>query len=161
MTTVPARTEICVELPADPFRLSLKIVDVISTLEQHGIQPSAQRVAVAKYVLSTSEHPSADQVFAKVKGSLPVLSRATVYNTLHLFVEKGLLRELILAEGRVVFDPKTEAHHHFIDDDTGAIHDVPWDALKVKHVDGLDDLGLDVREYQVVLRGKAKKKPKR
>jgi Fur family transcriptional regulator, iron response regulator len=131
-------------------------VDVISTLEQHGIQPSAQRVAVAKFVLSTKEHPSADQVFARVKDDLPVLSRATVYNTLHLFVEKGLLRELVIAEGRVVYDPKTEPHHHFIDDESGAIHDVPWDALKVKNVDGLE--GLDVREYQVVMRGRAKRK---
>lgn len=134
-------------------------MDVMATLEAHGIQPSAQRVAVARYVLATDEHPSADQVFARVKDELsrsvgaPVLSRATVYNTLHLFVEKGLLKELILAEGRVVFDPKMEPHHHFVDDDSGLIHDVPWDALKVKNVDALE--GLTVREYQVVLRGRA------
>lgn len=134
----------------------------MATLEAHGIQPSAQRVAVARYVLSTDEHPSADQVFARVKHELsrsvgaPVLSRATVYNTLHLFVEKGLLRELILAEGRVVFDPKTEPHHHFVDDETGVIHDVPWDALKVRDVAALE--GLEVREYQVVMRGRARKK---
>lgn len=130
----------------------------MATLEAYGIQPSAQRVAVARYVLETDEHPSADQVFARVKDGLsrsvgaPVLSRATVYNTLHLFVEKGLLRELILAEGRVVFDPKMEPHHHFVDDDSGLIHDVPWDALKVKNVAELE--GLEVREYQVVLRGR-------
>jgi Fur family transcriptional regulator, iron response regulator len=134
-------------------------MDVIATLESHGIQPSAQRVAVARYVLVTDEHPSADQVFAKVKGALPVLSRATVYNTLNLFVEKGLLRSHVLSEGRVVFDPKTEPHHHFIDDDTGVIHDVDWHALKVKNVEALE--GLDVREYQVVLRGKAKRAPKK
>jgi Fur family iron response transcriptional regulator len=134
-------------------------MDVIATLESHGIQPSAQRVAVARYVLVTDEHPSADQVFAKVKDALPVLSRATVYNTLNLFVDKGLLRSHVLAEGRVVFDPRTEPHHHFIDDDTGVIHDVDWHALKVKNVEALE--GLDVREYQVVLRGKAKRAPKK
>lgn len=134
-------------------------MDIIATLEQHGIQPSAQRVAVARYVLSTDAHPSADQVFAKVKGALPVLSRATVYNTLNLFVEKGLLKAHVLAEGRVVFDPKIEPHHHFIDDDTGTIHDVEWHALKVKNIDELD--GLQVREYQVVLRGKASKTRKK
>jgi Fe2+ or Zn2+ uptake regulation protein len=81
-----------------------------------------------------------------------MLSRATVYNTLNLFVEKGLLRQFILAEGKVVFDPKTEAHHHFVDDASGAIHDVPWDALHVTRVEQLE--GFDVREYQVVLRGR-------
>src|SRR5262245_49236307 len=126
--------------------------DVIELLREHGIQPSAQRVAVAEYVLSTDEHPSADRVLAKVSRSLPLLSRATVYNTLNLFVEKGLLREFVLAEGRAVFDPNLERHHHFIDEETGAIADVPWDAIEVSKVDALR--GYDVREYQVVLQGR-------
>ena len=124
----------------------------IEALRQHGIQPSAQRVAVADYVLHTDEHPSADQVFAKVRKTFPMLSRATVYNTLNLFVEKHLLRELVLAEGRVVFDPKTDAHHHFIDESTGRIHDIPWQAVKVSQIDRLE--GYEVSEYQVVIRGR-------
>jgi Fur family transcriptional regulator, iron response regulator len=125
---------------------------VVDVLEQVGIQPSAQRVAVADYVLATEDHPSAEQVWARVRERFPMLSRATVYNTLNLFVERGLLRELVLAEGRVVFDPKLSPHHHFIDDETQNIVDVPWDALKVENVDALR--GFDVREYQVVLRGR-------
>jgi Fe2+ or Zn2+ uptake regulation protein len=121
-------------------------------LREHGIQPSAQRCAVADYVLHTDEHPSADQVFAKVRKTFPMLSRATVYNTLNLFVEKHLLRELVLAEGRVVFDPKTDAHHHFIDESTGRIHDIPWQAVKVSQIDRLK--GFEVSEYQVVIRGR-------
>ena len=123
-------------------------------LREHGINPSAQRLAVAEYVLDTTEHPSADQVWARVRGRFPMISRATVYNTLHLFVEKGLLRQHVLAEGRVVFDPNTEPHHHFIDEGTGAIHDVPWDAVDVRRVGELK--GLEVREYQVVMRGRRK-----
>lgn len=130
--------------------------DAITRLQEAGIQPSAQRVAVARYVLSTDEHPSADQVFAKVKADLPVLSRATVYNTLNLFVEKGLLRQHVLAEGRVVFDPNVDPHHHFVDDRTGAIVDIPWDALEVKHVEKLQ--GFDVHEFSVVLRGRARRR---
>jgi len=121
-------------------------------LRAHGVQPSAQRVAVADYVLHTDEHPSADQVWARVKRRFPMLSRATVYNTLNLFVKQGLLRELVLAEGRVVFDPNVERHHHFIDQETGTIHDVPWGALEVAKVEALKDF--EVREYQVVLRGR-------
>ncbi|MFW6198056.1 MAG: Fur family transcriptional regulator, partial [Myxococcota bacterium] len=49
-------------------------------LRAHGVQPSAQRVAVADYVLRTEEHPSADQVFARVRSGFPMISRATVYN---------------------------------------------------------------------------------
>ncbi|MFZ5890408.1 MAG: Fur family transcriptional regulator [Myxococcota bacterium] len=126
--------------------------DIIALLLRHGIQPSAQRVAVADYVLFTDEHPSADRVFNTVRKTLPVLSRATVYNTLNLFVKEGLLRELVLAEGNVVFDPKLERHHHFVDEASGRIYDVPWEALEVKKVAALEDY--DVDEYQVVLRGR-------
>jgi len=127
--------------------------EVAETLREHGVQPSAQRVAVARYVLGTDAHPSADQVFSAVRKAFPMVSRATVYNTLNLLVAKGLLRELVLAPGKVVFDPKTDAHHHFIDESTGRIHDVPWDAVRVSRVESLP--GLDVREYQVVMRGRA------
>ncbi len=126
--------------------------DVVALLRERGIQPSAQRVAVAEYVLATEDHPSADEVWAKVRARMPVISRATVYNTLHLFADKGLVRELALAEGRVVYDPKTERHHHFIDEATGAISDLPWDALKVSKVESL--AGVQVSEYQVVVRGR-------
>ncbi len=121
-------------------------------LREHGIQPSAQRLAVAEYVLDTEAHPSADQVFSEVRSRLPMISRATVYNTLNLLVRKRLLRQLVIAEGRVVFDPNLAPHHHFVDEASGRIHDVPWDALEVRRVEALK--GLDVREYQVVLRGR-------
>jgi Fe2+ or Zn2+ uptake regulation protein len=129
---------------------------VIEKLRSHGVSPSAQRLAVAEHVLVTDAHPSADEVFTAVRRGFPMISRATVYNTLNLFVAKGLLRELVLAEGRVVFDPKVDAHHHFVDEDTGAIRDIPWEKLKVDGVDGLS--GVDVREYQVVVRGKLRAK---
>ena len=122
-------------------------------LREHGIQPSAQRLAVAQYILTTDVHPSADQVWDEVRKGFPMLSRATVYNTLNLFVAKGLLRELVLAPGRVVFDAKIEPHHHFIEHATGRIHDVPWKALEVSGVDSLK--GFSVLEYQVVMRGRA------
>jgi len=126
--------------------------DETARLRDRGIKPSAQRVAIAEYVLHTDEHPSADEVWSRVKERLPMVSRATVYNTLNLFVAEGLLRQFVLTEGRVVFDPNVHDHHHFIDEETGAIYDVPWDALEVSDVARLR--GFDVREYQVVLRGK-------
>jgi Fe2+ or Zn2+ uptake regulation protein len=130
----------------------------IAVLRDHGIMPSAQRVAVAQYVLHTDEHPSADQVWARVRAGFPIVSRATIYNTLNLLVKKGLLRELVLAEGRVVFDPNLSPHHHFIDERTGTIHDVAWEAIRVSEVDGLKREGFDVHEYQVVLQGRRRRR---
>lgn len=134
-------------------------LDLVEQLRAHGVQPSAQRLAVAEYALLTDQHPSADEVLARVQASFPLLSRATVYNTLNVFVEKGLLRQLVLAEGRVVFDPKLEPHHHFIDDVTGRIEDVPWAAVKVGDVSRLKEY--EVREYMVVMRGRKLKPPKK
>ncbi len=127
--------------------------DVRERLISAGIQPSAQRLAVGAFVFDSCAHPSADEVFAAVGSTANgSLSRATVYNTLHLFAEKGLLQELVLAEGRVVYDPKMAPHHHFVDDDTGAIEDVDFDAVSVSQARELP--GLAVRELQVVLRGR-------
>lgn len=125
---------------------------VTDLLASHGIQPSAQRVAVAEYALRTTDHPSADVVWAEVRAGFPFVSRATVYNTLNLFVEKGLLRALVLAEGKVLFDPNVEPHHHFIDEDSGTIHDVPWDAVAVRRIEAPRDF--ELREYQVIMRGR-------
>jgi Fe2+ or Zn2+ uptake regulation protein len=126
--------------------------DVVELLRERGIQPSAQRVAVARYVLFTDEHPSADRVWARVRTRFPMISRATVYNTLSLFAENGLVRELHLSRESVVFDPNTDAHHHFIDEDTGRIYDVPWGKVAMRNLPKVD--GFHVHDYQVVMRGR-------
>lgn len=84
---------------------------------------------------------------------MPVISRATVYNTLNVLVEKGLLRQFVLTEGRTVFDPNTKPHHHLVDERTGEIHDIPWDRLAVSGVPQLED-EFEVDEFQVVVRGR-------
>jgi Fur family iron response transcriptional regulator len=131
------------------------MLDLIAVLRKHGIQATPQRIAVAGYVLATKAHPSADEVWKHVRRRCPTLSRATVYNTLNLFARKGLIRTQVLKEGLVVFDPRTDAHHHFIDEETGKIHDVPWDAIRVTGQKSLR--GYEVREYQVVLRGRRRR----
>ena len=128
-------------------------------LEQHGIRPSAQRVAIADYVLRTTEHPGAEAVWAAVKRSFPMVSRATVYNSLNLFVKQGLLRELSLAVGHVAYDANLAPHHHFVDDADGSIHDLPWSDLQVRGIARLQ--GLDVREHSVVVRGRRTRARKR
>lgn len=127
-------------------------MNVIEQLREFGIQPTPQRLAVAQCVLLSELHPSADEVFEKVQQTCPTVSRATVYNTLNLMVERGLVRQYVLREGATVFDPHVDKHHHFIDETTGQITDIPWDAIQVN---GLEQLGdVDVRDYQVILRGR-------
>jgi len=129
---------------------------LIAILGQHGIQPTPQRIAVAEYILTTKSHPSADEIWEHVRRACQTISRATVYNTLNLFVEKNLITSQVLREGTIVFDPRVDAHHHFIDTHTGEIFDVPWDALKVSGARSLR--GFDVVDYQVIMRGRRRRK---
>ena len=61
-----------------------------------------------------------------------------------------------IKEGAVVFDPNVEKHHHFIDNDTGDIYDIPWDQLRVNGKEKLKDF--EITEFQVIMRGRKKKK---
>ena len=112
-------------------------------------------MAVAEFVLSTDTHPTADEVWTQVRDRCPMLSRATVYNTLNLFAENGLLKPQPLKERGVVFDAHIGPHHHFIDEESGKVFDVPWDSLQVTGEESLGEF--EVREYQVVLRGRRRK----
>jgi Fe2+ or Zn2+ uptake regulation protein len=142
-------------LTSPSFRLSLNSMQaLLDILRQNGIQPTPQRLEVAKYVLEAENHPSADQVLEVVLRRCPTISRATVYNTLNLLVDKGLLAARTLREGAVVFDPCIKPHHHLIDTETGQIHDIPWEALDVQGATSCE--GFDVQDYQVVLRGRKK-----
>jgi Fur family iron response transcriptional regulator len=125
---------------------------VVELLRERGIQPSAQRVAVAQYILFTDEHPSAERVWARARRRFPMISRATVYNTLNLYAEKGLVRELHLSPDSVLFDANTGAHHHFIDEETGRIYDIPWEKVAPQKIPKVE--GFEIRDYQVVMRGR-------
>ena len=129
--------------------------DLIALLRQAGFQPTPQRLAVARYVLATTSHPTADEILEKARRECPTLSRATVYNTLARLSERGLVRPQVIREGAVVFDARVQKHHHFIDEATGKIYDVPWDALVVSGKEKLK--GYQVKEYQVVMRGRRRR----
>jgi Fe2+ or Zn2+ uptake regulation protein len=124
-------------------------------LEERRVRPSAQRVAIAKHVLCTKEHPTAEQVWRKVKADYPFVSRATVYNTLNLFVKKGLLRRYELSDAGSVFDPNCTKHHHLVDEESGKIVDIPWERLEVAGLDSLKDI--EITEYMVLVRGRRKR----
>jgi Fur family peroxide stress response transcriptional regulator len=129
--------------------------DAITFLRQCNIQPTPQRIAVVEYTLQSKTHPSADDVLKYARKKCPTVSRATVYNTLNLLVDKGLLDMQTIKEGAVVFDPNTNKHHHFVDNETGDIYDIPWDQLEVKGKDKLKDF--EIVEYQVIMHGRKKK----
>lgn len=120
-------------------------------LRQAGIPVTLQRAEIARVMLSRPMHLCADQVLSMVRENVPETSRATVYNTLKLFREKNLVRELIVDPERVVFDSNTDPHYHLYDADTGQLTDVAADELKVV---GLPQLPphLQLEEVDVIIR---------
>lgn len=128
------------------------MIDVIALLRGAGLQPTPQRLAVARYVLATKAHPTAETVLVEARKECPTLSRATVYNTLARLAEKGIVKSQAIREGVVVFEPNAERHHHLIDEETGEIVDIPWSAVRVLGRETFEEY--NVVEYQVVMRGR-------
>lgn len=125
--------------------------EISELLREAGIPATLQRVEIARVILSRHTHMSADQVFGAVLETVPDMSRATVYNTLKLFREKKLVRELIVDPERVVFDSNTEPHYHLYNAERGTLIDVSADELKVVGMPKLPpDLQLD--EVDVIIR---------
>ncbi|HEX6929302.1 MAG TPA: Fur family transcriptional regulator [Gammaproteobacteria bacterium] len=120
-------------------------------LEAHGISPTPQRLAVAGVLLSGPRHLTADQVHARVNADARKVSVATVYNTLKLFSERGLLREVIVEPGRVFYDSTTGEHHHFYDVTTGELSDIPSGAVYFASLPSVPE-GRELAGIDVVIR---------
>ena len=116
-----------------------------------GINPTHQRVEIAHAIFARRVHLSADQILAMVNDRSSETSKATVYNTLNLFLEKKLIREVIVDPSKVFYDPNTEPHHHFYNIDTGELTDI--DARDI-HVTGLPVLpqGLAAAGVDIIVR---------
>ena len=100
-------------------------------LRAHGITPTHQRIQIANVLFERGEHLTADRILSLVNVRYAESSKATVYNTLKLFVEKGLIRELKVDSTCVMYDPNTEPHHHFHDVETGRLTDIPADEVRL------------------------------
>lgn len=110
---------------------------IIDLLRNRGINLTRPRVDIACVLYSRMEHLSAEQILALVNELSPSASKATVYNTLKVFRDAGLIREVIVDPTRVFFDPNTSPHHHLYDVVSGCLTDIPQHALRV---DGLPAL---------------------
>lgn len=107
--------------------------DAISRLlTSHGLQVTTQRLDIAEYVLSRPQHLSADQILAAMRKRGSRVSKATVYNTMNLFSERGLVRTVEVDPERVYYDSTSEPHHHFYNVDTGELTDIPEDSIRLE-----------------------------
>ncbi len=125
--------------------------DVAELLRGRGINPTHQRVEIAFALFSRQEHLSADQVLAIVNLRHAETSKATVYNTLKLFLKKRLIREVIVDPNKVFYDPNAHEHHHFYDVATGRLTDIDASAIKITGLPQLPD-GVVTEGVDIVVR---------
>ena len=125
--------------------------NLAEVLRSHDINPTHQRIEIAHAIFARDGHLSADQILALVNDRASETSKATVYNTLNLFLEKHLIREVIVDPSKVFYDPNTEPHHHFYNVDTGELTDI--DARNIR-VTGLPPLprGMATEGVDIIVR---------
>lgn len=117
-------------------------------LESRTVKATRQRLDIAQALFARHQHLSAEQIMALVNKGGSELSKATVYNTLKLFVEKRLVREVIVDPEKVFYDSNTDPHHHLYDTETGEIIDIDAAGIDVVGLpelpDGMVSEGVDV-----------------
>jgi Fur family iron response transcriptional regulator len=113
-----------------------------------GVLPTAQRVDIALVMLARPQHLSAEQIIAAIRAGGLKISKATVYNTLNLFRERGLVRTVDVDPTRQFYDSSTSAHHHFYNEDTGELTDIAPESVALNvHTalpPGTEQTGVDV-----------------
>jgi Fe2+ or Zn2+ uptake regulation protein len=93
-----------------------------------GLKLTPQRMAIVRELADDESHPTAQEIFDRLRPSLPTMSFATVYNTLDALTSAGLCAALSLSRGSGRFDPNMNPHHHAVCDGCGAVRDVPGPA---------------------------------
>jgi len=122
-----------------------------SRLAEHGIQPTAQRLQIAELLFARDQHLTAEQIIQALADGGTQVSKATVYNTLNLFAEKGLLKPLQVDPERGLFDSNMAPHHHFHVEDTGELIDVPPGSVEFSRLPALPP-GTESVSVEVVIR---------
>lgn len=89
--------------------------EFVTRIREHGLRLTPQRLAVYRVLVENDQHPTAAMVFEQLRGQLPSLSQATVYNTLQVFVKKGLVHEIGDAgDGSTHYDADIKPHINLI-----------------------------------------------
>lgn len=120
-------------------------------LRAHRITPTAQRLKLADILLARPQHLSAERLLCLANREDPAVSKATVYNTLGLFAQRGLVREVVVDPAKVFYDSNPAPHYHFYDVSTGELTDIDRERIKVGDIPDLPP-GASVEGIDLIVR---------
>jgi Fur family ferric uptake transcriptional regulator/Fur family peroxide stress response transcriptional regulator len=115
-------------------------INAIDRLQQFGVKPSLQRIAVMNYLLKNYTHPTADTIFNSLYPAIPTLSKTTVYNTLKLLTQQGAIIEITIDDKNLRYDADISKHAHFKCISCGCVNDIPVNNYKALSVKKIGDL---------------------
>jgi Fur family peroxide stress response transcriptional regulator len=125
-------------------------------LADSGLRSTPQRELVYSVLLKKRDHPTADEVFARVKPELPGISLATVYNCLETLVQCDLVRAVNFERGPTRYCPNLQPHAHFHDEQTGSTHDIDLPSGLLDQLKKVLPAGYDASAVEITFRGKTK-----
>ncbi len=131
--------------------------EIVQKLKHYGVMPTSQRIEVASILLARPQHLSADQIIDKLNSRRSCVSKATVYNTLKLFSQQGLVKELNVDSSRKFYDSTTYAHHHFFHVESGKLTDIPDSQVSIKGLPPLPK-GTEQESVEVLIRVRNKRR---
>ncbi|MFC1665484.1 Fur family transcriptional regulator [Pseudomonadota bacterium] len=128
--------------------------DAKSILRAHGIKQTSQRLEIIKVLHENDGHFTAESVYHRLKASGAHVSKATVYNTLSLFLDHRVIRQVIVHQGKAFYCAKTTPHHHFFDSNTEELTDIELSSMDIT---GLPELppGTELDGLDLVVRIKS------
>ena len=122
-------------------------------LESKGVHPSYHRIKILEYLMKNKSHPTVEIIYKDLHKEIPTLSKTTIYNTLNLFAEKGIVTVLTIDEREARYDLETETHAHFKCKKCGKVFDI-W--LSKDITNKLATEGHLVEEIHLYLKGVCK-----
>jgi Fe2+ or Zn2+ uptake regulation protein len=102
---------------------------LVSELRRRGLRVTSQRIVIHRALCSEAQHLTAEQLLDKVSDQLPGVSLPTVYATLELLEDLGLVRRVATGNGAFLFDSRVEPHAHTVCRRCGATADLDGGAL--------------------------------
>lgn len=121
----------------------MAFVSVTKLLLEHEIRPSVIRIMIYEFLKNTKSHPTVDDIYHEIQPLAPTLSRTTVYNTVKLFSDKGLLKVLPIEGTQIRYDADTNFHGHFLCNNCKKVFDFE---INKSNESGLDGFSIDQRE---------------
>jgi Fur family peroxide stress response transcriptional regulator len=122
-------------------------------LADSGLRSTPQREIVYRVLLTKRDHPTADEVFARVKAEMPSISLATVYNCLETLAGCGLIRAVNFERGATRYCPNLRPHAHFHDETTGQTHDVDLPSQFTEQMSSILPPGFKASSVELIFRG--------